>query len=619
MIFLTQASKQARLAAVAALLTVFSAAAAPESAVESPAQRAAAASLPNQPMAMVPVPEMTTAEVQDDITRELIDLLSAKGLLEAADAERLIDKLREVAAKRIAAAKAPLPAAAAPAPTVASAPAPSAADIAAAATAQPPEAPKPGTVRVIYLPEAERQRIRAEIHDEVLATARAENWAQPDALPEWTKRFKLSGDLRLREELSLFDPDNSPFFIDFNDLNRGSPYDVSANNDNPPPLRNTTEDRYQPRFRSRLQIDARVNEQLDAGLRLATDNNRSPVSTNQTFSSSFGGYGLVIDRAFLAWRPLPGLSFTGGRLPNPWLSTDLIWDEDLNFDGAVLHYAPASFSSGFVPFATVGAFSVQSTGFDFPALRSDKVKSRDKYLYGLQLGSHFALSEESSADVGLAYYYFDQLNGERSSPCLTLNNDDPCDSDQTRPGFGQGGNTLFALRDVAADPSNPDGPQFQYFGLASQFREVAATGRLDLWHGGGIHSVINAEVAVNLGYNSGRVQALTPANNYDDSGRYRGGRKAYGLNLLVGYPEIHEAGQWNVQGGYKRVESDAVVDAFTDSDFHLGGSNAQGYSLAARYGIGHDVWFSTRWLSATEVSGAPFSVDVLQIDLQARF
>jgi len=260
-------------------------------------------------------------------------------------------------------------------------------------------------------------------------------------------------------------------------------------------------------------------------------------------------------------------------------------------------------------------------------LRGDKIKSRDKYLYGAQLGLKLALSEESSAQFAVAYYYFDKLNSERSAGCLTLVADDPCSSDQSRAGFSQGGNTQFAIRDVQVDANNPDGPQFQYFGLAAPFRELAWTGRIDLWHGGGIRTVLTGEYVYNLAYRESRVLALGPVNNFgasetglpDDVGTYSGGRHGYAVNLLTGYPLIRERGQWNVEGGYRHVESDAVVDAFTDSDFHLGGTNAQGYTLFARYGIGRDVWLTGRWLSATEITGAPFAVDVLQLDLQARF
>ena len=70
---------------------------------------------------------------------------------------------------------------------------------------------------------------------------------------------------------------------------------------------------------------------------------------------------------------------------------------------------------------------------------------------------------------------------------------------------------------------------------------------------------------------------------------------------------------------FARRRSDAVLDAFTDSDFHLGGTNAKGYFVGGGLSIAKDVDLSARWLSAREVTGAPYSVDVIQVDLNGRF
>ncbi len=35
--------------------------------------------------------------------------------------------------------------------------------------------------------------------------------------------------------------------------------------------------------------------------------------------------------------------------------------------------------------------------------------------------------------------------------------------------------------------------------------------------------------------------------------------------------------------------------------------------------LGSNVWLTTRWLSATAIAGPPYAVDVLQVDLNAKF
>jgi hypothetical protein len=51
----------------------------------------------------------------------------------------------------------------------------------------------------------------------------------------------------------------------------------------------------------------------------------------------------------------------------------------------------------------------------------------------------------------------------------------------------------------------------------------------------------------------------------------------------------------------------------------LGGTNAKGYFIGANYGIEKNIYASARWLSASEVYGQPFEVDVMQLELNTRF
>ena len=62
-----------------------------------------------------------------------------------------------------------------------------------------------------------------------------------------------------------------------------------------------------------------------------------------------------------------------------------------------------------------------------------------------------------------------------------------------------------------------------------------------------------------------------------------------------------------------------MLDAFTDSDFHLGGTNAKGFMIGGSYALYKNTWLSARWMSSDEISGLPLSVDVFQLDLNAKF
>jgi len=67
------------------------------------------------------------------------------------------------------------------------------------------------------------------------------------------------------------------------------------------------------------------------------------------------------------------------------------------------------------------------------------------------------------------------------------------------------------------------------------------------------------------------------------------------------------------------VQADAVLDAWTDADFHGGGTNASGYYFWATYGITRNAWVRLRYLSANEITGPRYGLDIWQLDLNARF
>jgi hypothetical protein len=102
-------------------------------------------------------------------------------------------------------------------------------------------------------------------------------------------------------------------------------------------------------------------------------------------------------------------------------------------------------------------------------------------------------------------------------------------------------------------------------------------------------------------------------------GAYEGGDMGWLARLTVGKMNIENYGDWNAHIGYKYLESDAVIDAFADSDFGLGGTNLKGYFIGANYGLGKNVWTTVRWMSASQIAGAPYAVDILQLDLNAKF
>ncbi|NVN98836.1 MAG: putative porin, partial [Geobacteraceae bacterium] len=182
---------------------------------------------------------------------------------------------------------------------------------------------------------------------------------------------------------------------------------------------------------------------------------------------------------------------------------------------------------------------------------------------------------------------------------------DPSNSGLTNwstPQFMQKGNTPMAI-----DSSTP--PKIAY---ASKFRELNVTGTLDLAMWDPIHVIFLGDYVKNLGFDKGTVSA-----NYGSDVKRE--TLGYQIGVSVGYPAVRNPWEWKALFYYKYLESDAVMDAFTDSDFNLGGTNAKGWIAGGDLGLAKNVWLSTRWFSSNEISGVPLSIDVLHLNINARF
>jgi hypothetical protein len=101
--------------------------------------------------------------------------------------------------------------------------------------------------------------------------------------------------------------------------------------------------------------------------------------------------------------------------------------------------------------------------------------------------------------------------------------------------------------------------------------------------------------------------------------RFIGGDTGYSVIAKLGHDRVAKRGDWMFSAEYRYLQSDAVLDAFSDSDFHLGGTNSKGYILSARYGIADGLYTQARWLSANEIDGDPLAIDVLQFDIGVEF
>jgi len=500
------------------------------------------------------------------------------------------------------------------------------ADAATAAqnTVLPPNA---DDTRVSYIPEVVRNNMRDQIKQELMATAHEEKWSEKSS-PDWTSKFRPFGDIRARYESTFYGKGNDSAtgsFTNFNAINTGPPLKSDPYGLNYYPQYNVDQNRQRARIRARVGSDIMLGDGFNGGFRIGTGDSNTPVSTNQTLGASggnFSKYAIWLDRAFMSYDAGPGdgqeLVFLLGRFDNPFFSTDVQWDEDIGFDGLAVR-GKAKLNDQASTFFTAGYFPMYNTDLNFASNQTAKFASTDKWLTGAQFGIEWKMTEELTSKFGIAYYDYGNVEGKLSSPVLTPTDKDPGDTDTTRPSFAQRGNTYMALRDVINDTGGPaaDNPyQYQYYGLSSKFRNLTVTGKIDYDHFDPVRISLIGEVTKNIAFNKSQV-ADRAVNNYGSA--YDGGDTAWNINFQVGKPALESFGDWQAGFGYRYVESDAVVDAFTDSDFAGGSTNVQGFTLRGTMALSPAVRCGIRWMSSNEIIGAPLSSDILEFDINAKF
>ena len=120
------------------------------------------------------------------------------------------------------------------------------------------------------------------------------------------------------------------------------------------------------RYRLRIGLRGTLLDDWFFGVRLETS--ASARSTNVTFGDDTsttspggggpfakGSDGIYVGQAYGGYKGFPGFTFTGGRMPNPFVTTLMVWDDDINPEGLAEQWkhtfaigggeaAPASYS-----------------------------------------------------------------------------------------------------------------------------------------------------------------------------------------------------------------------------------------------------------------------------------
>ena len=494
---------------------------------------------------------------------------------------------------------------------------------------------------VTYIPLPVREQITEDIRRELgMTVGGSTEQKPPPGLPALLARLRPEGEIRFRYEADLYPENNDATgaFPNFNAINTaGSPYNTGLNNPDLAPQWNTDQNRNRYRMLIRLGSGIDLGDNVSAGIRLASGENNSPTTANQSMGlanqgqgGQFSKYAIWIERAYLRY-DLGGdmndaaLTLWVGRFDNPFFSTGLMFDNDLGFDGAAARLS-YNYEDIVTPSIVAGAFPVFNTDLNFSSNNAQKYPSYDKYLLAVQTGTKINLAKNWSTELAAAYYDFINVEGQLSSPYVPLSASDAGDTDNSRPSFAQKGNTYRPLRNITPSPLNNFGTinQWQYYGLATPFRNLTLTGRLDYDGFEPVRVSLIGEFVQNLAFNSGAIDEVA-INNRGDAvapsglGTFEGSGTGWLVDLMVGHEKLDQRGAWQLSFGYRWIGSDSVVDGFNDSDFGMGGTNMKGFTVAGRLALTPHLYLGARWFGSESIAGPQFDMNIFQLDIGAKF
>jgi hypothetical protein len=428
-------------------------------------------------------------------------------------------------------------------------------------------------VRKKIITDQEAEEVRAELTKEA-ATTSAGKWKLSTPITE----LELYGDARLRYEY------------------RGgrTAGDVAPAND--------WLERQRERYRLRIGLRGVLADDWFFGIRLETSQN--PRSTNVTFgddtsttsgtSTTFNGPfaknsdGINVGQVYLGYRGFKDITLTGGKMPNPLVTTLMTWDADINPEGAAeqwKHSFTFNFGGGGVEqaqqtydkenknlaitktsepwklkvdlFANFGQFIYDDVNPENP-LGARKtsggrlVPQTDAWLLAWQVGARFTFPNNIYAQFAPTLYNYtgngDTFNGHFVGGDPALSNSDSLSTNQV------GINSLLVF----------DMPM-----------EIG-------WKIGELPFRIFGDFAVNFEGNERATAAGFPNK----------GNQRYAYQIGAGVGQLKAKHDWQLQAFWQHTEQFSLDPNLVDSDFFDSRVNIEGVVVQAGYALSDAVIFN---------------------------
>ena len=379
------------------------------------------------------------------------------------------------------------------------------------------------------------QEVQKKVEQEVAdAVEDKQVSALPDSL-KWVEKVKVSGDLRYRQD--HIDKQDST-----GDWENGA---------------------YRHRIRARLKVDARVNDTFDLGFRVASGNDRSPITTNQDLEDAFSKKELWLDQAYFNWHPASaeGLNVTGGKIKNPFYlagKNQLIWDSDLNPEGIAAQYSTPLNDTDQLFFNGGGLWVDESSSV------------ADISIWAAQTYWKRTIGNPDHVLAGATYY--DYGNIESSSDLRST----------------------WGTSDFYGNTTDGAGRYKDDFNIVELFGEYG-------FKCGSLPTALYASWVRNV-----------VATTSEDTGWLIGTR--------FNKAKDDDPGSWECGYDYRETDADAVVGGFQESD-HLGAqTNSKGHRFVFRYQLARNLyWYATYYFLEDTRTSSDLDYRRLMGDLVWKF
>ncbi len=346
--------------------------------------------------------------------------------------------------------------------------------------------------------------------------------------PTWTDSLKLKGDVRARFE--SIDQEGK-------------------------------DQRDRTRIRARLGAYAKVNDEVDAAIALASGSD-DPVSTNQTLDDGFSTKEIRLDLAYIDLHPemLGGANIVLGKMNMPFIAVnDLQWDGDLNPEGAALKFATSA-SDSMKLMLNAGSFWIDERSSDSETM-----------LYGAQAAAEMK-TDAVKILGGASYFMYDGIKGY--APVF-----DDTDS------FG---NTV----NETVDPVTGDVIEMTY---ANDYEIV--------------------EVFAKVGFDAGLPVEFS--GNYVVNQDADDNDTGYMVGVKLG--KLKDPGSLEFGYSFRELEADAVLGVYADSDPWNGGTDGSSHKLSLGYQIAKNLTGNATYFISEKGIDSGVDYNRLQVDVAVKF